>query len=178
VITFSQLGQLGRLGNQLFQFAAVRAVSLEKKYELKIPNFEGIVWHNQRCLLDNFNIECDFLTLDDYYKITNRYIETNHSMFYKDVFSVPDNTDLYGFFQNYQYFSKYEKEIRSDFELSESLKEHAEKYINNIRDKDEEIVSLHFRRGDNIDGTSSEYGDYYGKEDKLSKDSIFGLVFF
>lgn len=178
MITFTQLGQLGRLGNQLFQYAAVRAVSLEKNYQLKIPDLEGVVWHNQRCLLDNFNIQCDYLTLEDYYKITNRYIETNHSMFYKDVFNVPDNTDLYGFFQNYQYFSKYEKEIRSDFKLSEDLSEYAEKYINNIKEKNEEIVSLHFRRGDNIDGTSSEYSDYYGKDDKLSEDSLFGQYFF
>ncbi len=178
MITFTQLGQLGRLGNQLFQYAVARAVSLEKGYELKIPDFEGVVWHNQICLLNNFNINCENLTLNDYYKITNRYIETNHSRFYKDVFDVPDNTDLYGFFQNYQYFSKFEKEIRSDFELSDSLKEHAEKYIKNLKEKNEEIVSLHFRRGDNIDGTSSEYSDYYGKGDKLSKDSLFGQYFF
>ncbi len=33
-----------------------------------------------------------------------------------------------------------------------------------LKKKNEEIVSLHFRRGDNIDGTSSEYNDYYGKD--------------
>jgi hypothetical protein len=178
MITFTQLGKLGRLGNQLFQYAVVRAVSLETGYELKIPNFDGVVWHNQQCLLNKFSIECDFLDHKDYYKIANRYIESDHTLFHKNVFEVSDNTDLYGFFQNYQYFSKYEKEIRADFRLNDSLKEYAEKYISDIKSGNEEIVSLHFRRGDNTDGTSSEYSNYYGREDTLSRDSIFGQYFF
>ena len=37
MITFSKLGTLGRLGNQLFQYAAVRALSLHAGYELALP---------------------------------------------------------------------------------------------------------------------------------------------
>ena len=180
MITFTQLGRLGRLGNQLFQYAVVRAISLERGYELKIPNFysEGITWQNQECQLNNFNIECSFLEPQDFYKINNRYDEHNHAIFYHDVFNVPDNTDLHGYFQNYQYFSKYEKEIRCDFKLREDLEEHAKEYIESLKKNNEQIVSVHFRRGDNSDGTNSEYNNYYGQDGKLSKDSIFGKYFY
>jgi len=180
MITFTQLGRLGRLGNQLFQYAVVRAISLERGYELKIPNFysEGLTWQNQECQLNNFDIECDFLEPQDFYRINNRYDEHNHAIFYHDVFKVPDNTDLHGYFQNYQYFSKYEKEIRCDFKLREDLEEHAKEYIESLKKNNEQIVSVHFRRGDNSDGTNSEYNNYYGQNDQLAKDSIFGQYFF
>jgi len=38
MVTFTRLGQLGRLGNQLFQYAALRALSLKNGYDCYIPN--------------------------------------------------------------------------------------------------------------------------------------------
>ena len=99
-------------------------------------------------------------------------------MFYDQIFSVPPGTDLYGYFQNYRYFAKFEAQIREEFKLNEELEEHAEKYISSFKQPGEEIVSLHFRRGDNSDGTNPEYNNYYGEEDKLSEDSEFGRYFF
>ena len=41
MITNFALGRDGRLGNQLFQYAALRALSLEHGYEIVVPNFSG-----------------------------------------------------------------------------------------------------------------------------------------
>ncbi len=56
MITFTQLGKYGRLGNQLFQYAALRGIALEKNLEAKIPDFNNSHWHGQKCVLDNFNL--------------------------------------------------------------------------------------------------------------------------
>ena len=178
MITFTHLGNYGRLGNQLFQYAVLRAISLERDYELKIPNPAHILHLNQRCQLDQFNIKCDFLESKDVSTLKYRFIEPHHATYYPQVFNIEDNTDLLGYFQNYRYFSKYEKEIRDDFQLKQDLQEYAVDYLNNLKKDNEEIVSVHFRRGDNTDGTGGQINEYYGKDDVLSKESVFGKYFF
>ena len=49
MITFAQLGRYGRLGNQLFQYAMLKSVSLATGYEMKIPNpneITSVYWIN------------------------------------------------------------------------------------------------------------------------------------
>ncbi len=60
MITFYELGQLGRLGNQLFQYAALKSLGLEKGYEVMIPNPSTRTWHGQECRLNNFNIKSSY----------------------------------------------------------------------------------------------------------------------
>jgi len=57
MITNFQLGQNGRLGNQLFQYAVLRAVSLRSGFESTIPDINSRNWHGQNCLLGNFNLK-------------------------------------------------------------------------------------------------------------------------
>ena len=57
MITFSKLGELGRLGNQLFQYAALRGLSLKNNYEIFLPNLKIAEWHGQKCLLEEFNMK-------------------------------------------------------------------------------------------------------------------------
>ena len=58
MITFSKLGKLGRLGNQLFQYAAIRGLSIKNSYEFKIPKVVKN-FHGQEYLLNNFSIPED-----------------------------------------------------------------------------------------------------------------------
>jgi hypothetical protein len=57
VITFFNLGQQGRLGNQLFQYAALKGLAIKKGYEVKIPDPTTREWHGQNCLLNEFNMD-------------------------------------------------------------------------------------------------------------------------
>jgi len=173
MITFVHLGNYGRLGNQFFQYAVTRSVSLETGYKLKIPNPEKIIHLNQKCQLDQFNIKCDFLEDSDLNKLKYRFTEPQHAEFYPQVFDVVDDTDLFGYFQNYRYFSKYEKEIRYDLKINTELEEQAKDYINNFKKNGEEIVSVHFRRGDNTDGTYY-YPLLHGESESFSKESTHG----
>jgi hypothetical protein len=76
MITFHKLGELGRLGNQLFQYAALKGLALKNGYEVKIPNPQTMSWHGQTSLLDKFNIECEYATQYDiqYYVCDTCYI--------------------------------------------------------------------------------------------------------
>tara|TARA_Y100000296_G_C5175758_1_gene259945 strand:- start:2401 stop:3285 length:885 start_codon:yes stop_codon:yes gene_type:complete len=181
MVTFTELGRLGRLGNQLFQYAALRAISLEKKCKIKIPDPATMEWQNQKCYLKYFSLECEYLEQHDYPHIQYRFHEPDHTQLHSEVFSVPDNTDFVGYFQNYGYFSKHEEQIRKEFILKDDIKEPASDYIEQFRkvgDPNAEIVSVHMRRGDNVDGTNPDSSNFYGNGDKLSKDSAFGQYFY
>lgn len=178
MITFTRFGRYGRLGNQLFQYAAVKSVSLETGYQLKLPNINNIIWHNQVCQMNNFNVECDFLEKEDLDKITSFYQEADHTKFNSDVFQVEDNTDFLGYFQNFNYFKKHLDQIKRELTLKKELEDFAKEYVNTLKDKNEKIVSVHVRRGDNTDGTNPEYANYYGDGDILTKNSPFGKYFF
>jgi hypothetical protein len=181
MITFTQLGRYGRLGNQLFQYAMLRSVSLETGYELKIPDPSEVYWagiKTQPCLLTQYNIQCDYLQQEDLEKITHTFYEPDHTIYYDQVFEVPDNINFLGYFQNSQYFMKYKDIIRKDLTLVGNLEESARDYVNSFKKNNEKIVSVHFRRGDNTDGSGGMVQDYYGKNDTLTKDSFFGEYFF
>ena len=178
MITFSQFGKYGRLGNQLFQYAAIKSISLETGYKLKIPNINNLIWHNQICQMNLFNIECDFLKKEDLNSITNFYREMDHTKFYQDVFNISDNTDILGYFQNFNYFKKHFNQIKKEFKMKKELTEFAKDYVNCLKDKNEKIVSVHIRRGDMTDGTNPEYANYYGENDVLTRESPFGQYFF
>ena len=177
MITFTQLGKYGRLGNQLFQYAALRGIALEKNLEAKIPDFNNSHWHGQKCVLDNFNLSLKKYTQEDVNKLKYRYTERNPEGF-DDISIIKDNTDLFGFFSNTNYFEKYKKEIINDFSIKESIQEISEKYIESLKQQyNADIISLHLRRGDVTDGTNKLHGGierYIGKDGKLEKTSVLG----
>jgi hypothetical protein len=55
MITNIHLGVDGRLGNQLFQYAALKSLSLHTGNECVLPNLTDRLWHGQSCLLDNLH---------------------------------------------------------------------------------------------------------------------------
>jgi len=165
MITFMRLGTLGRLGNQLFQYAALRSLSLENGYECKIPNPANCHWDNQDCLLGNFNIEAEYLTNEDLEKIKYAYHEPDHMSYDNNFYNIPDNTNIHGFFQSTHYFEKHSDQIRKELTPKKHFLDQANKKIDSLRKKyNKEIVSLHIRRGD---FPANEYKEMYGDNDEL-----------
>jgi len=177
MITFIQLGSLGRLGNQLYQYAAAKSVALKTGNILKIPNPDHMKWHGQNCLLKSFKLDCEYLELQEYNDIESRFIEPDHMKYCPEIFDVPKNTDLYGFFQSIHYFEEFEDQIRREFCLLDTLENEASDYISSLKKDGAQIVSLHVRRGDNTDGTNPSLGHYYGDNDVFQGDSVFGRYF-
>jgi thiol-disulfide isomerase/thioredoxin len=178
MITFSELGRLGRLGNQFFQYSALRSLSLYHGYAMAIPNPKDRDWHGQNCLLNEFNIECQFLNAQNSSDITMLYREPNHMSFDPEFFNIKDNTNLYGFFQSTLYFKHCEEQIKKELTPKQHHLDNAKKAIQHIKEKypNHEIVSIHLRRGDNTDGSnpSKELNEMYGKNNELDPNSFYG----
>ena len=181
MITFFSLGEQGRLGNQLFQYAALKSLGLNNNYEVKIPNPKTRQWHGQTCLLDNFNLEVDYFTQDDIDKLKYQYEEPDHMSFDDNFFSIQDDTNISGFFQTTYYFNKFENQIKKELTPKKEIIDNAERYISNIRQQntDYEIVSLHLRRGDNTDWSnrSQLLNQNYGDTNELSENSFYYKYF-
>jgi len=148
MITFSELGKYGRLGNQLFQYAALRALSLKKEYEISLPFLENKVWHGQKCLLGNFNIITNYSSFSPSYT----YSESSLTEFDPKFFNLPDGVNLHGFFQNLKYFDEYKKIICKELTLKPFYLNQAQTLLSNYQSSypDYKLVTLHIRRGDNI----------------------------
>jgi hypothetical protein len=179
MITFSRLGSLGRLGNQLFQYAALKSVGIKNNYEVKIPDPALREWQGQKCLLDNFNLECNYLEHGD--EIKYIYQEPDAMKFDSVVFNIPDGTDIGGFFQSTYYFKECESQIKKELTPKDEFLDLGREEVGRIRKLNPgyEIVSLHLRRGDNTDNTDPnqvELNNMYGI-DKLNSNSFYGRYF-
>jgi hypothetical protein len=128
MITFSHLGKYGKLGNQLFQIAAVYSHCIGNRMEFIFPEWK----------------------YNSYLKIPIRTGSVPSGMILykeKDPFSftaIPnrDNMDLIGYFQNENYFNGREEKIRELFEPSNFIKSKIESIDL------QGITAIHVRRGD------------------------------
>lgn len=145
IVTFSNLGNFGRLGNQLFQIAS--SIGTAKLYS-KTPKFYK--WNYS----DFFKNPID-QTLEQS-EIKNIFREKN---FHYEAIPNINNLDLIGYFQSEKYFLHCKDSILHYFSFIDSL------YDNSI-DIYKETCSLHIRRGDYL--KVSDYHpfvgiDYYNK---------------
>lgn len=152
MITFHKLGELGRLGNQLFQYAALKGLGLRNGYDVVIPNPQTMNWHGQTCLLDQFNIEAEYLDDENISQIQYMYSEPNWNKYDPTFFEIPDGSTIEGFFQSTFYFEGFEEQIKKELTPKSELVEQNREFINKIKSENEgyEIVSVHVRRGDNM----------------------------
>jgi len=178
MITFHKLGELGRLGNQLFQYAALKGLATKKGYTVKIPDPSTMEWQGQKCLLDKFNLDCEYLTDEDKKSIKIIYNEPTWQKYDDNFFNVPDNTTLEGFFQSTFYFEHIESQIKKELTPKDEYLNNGKEYIQSLKDKYNcEIVSVHVRRGDNMTNGQTElieafnpgglYEQYFTKAKKV-----------
>ena len=117
MIGFDHIGNLGRLGNQMFEFAALRGIAAEHGYEVCIPpeDHQGIENYSLHQCFKLDHIKTGFISNENY-----SLEQTFH--YNNDLFSTcPDNTSLYGFFQSWRYFANFEDEIRKDFTFHDDI---------------------------------------------------------
>jgi hypothetical protein len=151
MVTFHKLGENGRLGNQLFQYAALKGLAIKNGYDVKIPNPQTMSWHGQVCLLDKFNIQCDYLTQEDVNTLQYLYGEPNWKTYDENFFNTPDNTTIDGYYQSLFYFEHISEQIKKELTPKKEYIDAAITEINFLKEHLQcEIVSVHVRRGDNM----------------------------
>jgi hypothetical protein len=152
MITFSKLGHHGRLGNQLYQLAILKKISLLKGYDIMLDNeILDRNWHGQKNLLHNFKLNSFNFVDKSMINIQKNYHEKYDWEFDKNLLNISDNHDLYGFFCCAKYYEDIQSYLVEEFELKDSLIQNVNKILDSYKNP---IVSLHVRRGDNTDGTT------------------------
>jgi hypothetical protein len=142
MISFNNLGYMGRLGNQMFQYAALRGISSYKGYWYSIPT--------NNLLRECFKIS-DTLPNQNFNSVRVERFEFDEEIFN----SCPDDVDIVGYFQSEKYFKHIEKQIRQDFTFHDRIGDicsHYRKY----NFSSTELISLHIRRTDYITDTNFE----------------------
>ena len=159
MILFPSIGRYGRLGNQLFQYAAGRSLALHHKTDLFINDPDTSKWHGQKCLLNEFNINVTH-SQEPFFSM---WSEPDPFKIEEDFFSLPNGIAINGFFQSTFYFEKFEDRIKEELTPKKFRNESVERL--RLR-SNKPIVSIHVRRGDNTDGTDNsqvELREMYSK---------------
>lgn len=142
MITFSQIGNYGRLGNQLFQLAAVVGIGRKLGYDIKFPKDFDVP--------RVFKLDSSILA-DRQYVMGLPQVGERFFHFDEGLFTVPDNVDIAGYLQTEKYFEHVEDEIRNLFTFHDHVQLGADKLYPKL---DAETVSIHVRRGDYVDKQS------------------------
>jgi hypothetical protein len=147
MLSFNNLGNLGRLANQMFQYASLKGIATHRGYEFCIPPKEVFGQKDSNVNKDlNVYDVFDLHNRNDVRLTQNQIIQERVHTFDKELFDTcSDNIDLLGYFQTEKYFKHIEDEIRSDFSFNLELYENCKAFINSLNSQ---IISLHIRRGD------------------------------
>lgn len=145
-IGMNTLGKNGRIGNQMFQYAALVGIAKQCGYDFRIPNDTDL----SKCF--------DMLHCGDRYDLINGdEVELHDSHeFCEDLFrNCPNHTTLHGYFQTEKYFKNAEKLVRLDFRFKKEIQEEVELYFKKYLDQNP--VSIIVRN-------FNDYFDYPGCE--------------
>jgi hypothetical protein len=182
MITFLRLGKHGRFGNQLFQYAALRALGLKINCEIGLLTLKNTSYHNQENLLQNLSIPDVFFGRAKFYHhfTQKRFIENNLHKISSKFYTLKDKTDIFGHFQSIYYFKDSVDLVKKELTPKHKYIQDAKNKIEKIKSKfpKHQIVSLHLRRGDTVDiRFTKKFIDHYGG-DVLDKKSFYGKYLF
>jgi len=143
MIGYNALGRNGRLGNQMFQYAALKGIAAYRGYEYCLPpqEFEPPEHH---LLFDIFEMSS--------VKYIQRMpqdptIGDGHFHFNENLLrTCPDNVNLIGYFQTEKYFLHIADDIKKDFTFKQDIQQKAKEYLDKISAGDK--ICLSVRRGD------------------------------
>lgn len=157
---------IGGLGNQMFQYALGRSLSLKNNTELKldITGFESYKLHKYS--LDAFNIKKNvalkseisrfkkykpkpgrrWFLYNKFFADNSKYFQENGFNFNLDTMKLNDNVYLDGHWQSEKYFQEIENIISREFTLKNKPTAETENWIEKVSDCIS--VSVHIRRGD------------------------------
>ncbi len=197
---------LGGLGNQMFQYAAGRALSLSNHTELRldISGFESYKLHHGFLLNRIFSLPAAIASQRDIRKVlgwqaspkprrillhprlswlrNKGLIVEPHFNFWSGLAAAPSDCYLHGYWQSEKYFADHADTIRADFAFDRPLDERNRQMVKMMRQSN--AVSLHVRRGDYASDprTLSTHGlcplEYYRAAVKIVADRVASPSFF
>jgi hypothetical protein len=143
-ITFPNLGNKGRLGNQLFQIAATISTAIDNDLSYAFPD-----WKYNQFLKKPIPTCNDLKPTHFYTEPLFRYNKINLPVCTPDSNMPPEIYALEGYFQSRKYFEKHEDIIRKQFTPSQEIENKLyRKYYPSLSPQ---LCAIHVRRGDYVD---------------------------
>lgn len=147
MIGFNALGQLGRLGNQMFQFASLKGIARNRGLEYCIPPSKNENEWTDHQLFNPFK-------LSNTNQLNVQFIDPDRPIVVEQSFSFdqklfnecPDWISIQGYFQTEKYFNHIKEEIKEDFEFRDEILNPCKEMISGLN----RPVSLHIRRTDYV----------------------------
>ena len=178
---------IGGLGNQMFQYAAGRALAARFNVPLKLDLRWMLRYRHREYLLDRFNLPVEQMTIPDCMKFTwfpfrrnppfifmktirwvNRFIYMEPSLAFNPAFfSLKSDCFLFGYFQSYRYFEGYEDLLRHDFSRAIDQSIYEKTWLEKVAEPGS--IAIQFRRGDFVTDPAASRSigassmDYYEK---------------
>lgn len=144
MIGYDSIGKNGRLGNQMFQYAALKGIATNRKFDYTIPP------ENSSIQIDNYGLIQSFeLTTNKNIGWLNspNLVQESGFDFDENLFNnCPDDVNILGYFQTEKYFKHIEDDIRKDFTFREEWLNPCKEFMSQF--ENEEVIFLHVRRGD------------------------------
>jgi hypothetical protein len=184
----------GGLGNQMFQYATAKSISVARNVDFKIDtckmNNSNFITRN--FLLNKFNISAQMAQIDEVFefhnnkyfdfvlrklyqkniKLTNKIFEKKYFHFDKDLLSNQKGY-LDGYWQSFKYFENIRDILLKEFTLVQELNFENKLILNQINESNS--VSIHIRRGDYVkDKKNEKIYAVFGME--YYEDAIFYLI--
>ena len=162
------------LGNQLFEYAVGRQLSLQRQVPLKldISFFEGQRLRSYK--LNHYNIQAEIATEKEIEKFTNiynsnslyarifrktesmlpkrkklHYIEDEWWMYESELLKASSNVYVDGYWQHYKYYENLSPHVLQELTVKDPPSVAYSKYLTHLL-SDNHSVSIHIRRGDYI----------------------------
>lgn len=179
MLSFNNLGNLGRLANQMFQYASLKGIATQRGYEFCIPPKElfGV---------NDANVRTSDCSIHDCFNLSNVRQEIVQQPMLQErgfgfdgqlLINCPDNVDLFGYYQSEEYFKHIEDEIRKDFTFNQDVRELSLEFFENFDNT--KVISLHIRRGDYVVNPNHPVQtlEYYEKALEYFDDTLPVLIF-
>ena len=147
MITINRLGNLGRLANQMFQYASLKGIATNRGFSFAIPPREAFGYSDDNVKKSDvilYDVFPNTLENNICFQEAKILWERRHDFDEELFINCPDDVDLVGYFQTEKYFKHIEDEIRKDFTFNDELLETCKSFI------DGDTISLHIRRGDYV----------------------------
>jgi hypothetical protein len=158
MLTHPDIGNAGRLGNALFQYAAVKGISKRLGYEpVLLKEVHNRVWDGQKCQLNYFNLDIRYIENSELSIFKYSFSEQTSRVFDRNIINILPNTFIFGHYENFRYFENVEKEIRKEFTLVPEIQLKGKEFLQNFEGFT--TIGIHIRLGDYSDIYTSAYSN-------------------
>lgn len=148
-IGMNNLGRNGRIGNQLFQYAALVGIAKRRGFDFRIPENQELskCFEMLHCGNRYGYIEGDEVELHDSHE------------FCEDLYNeCPNHIHLNGYFQSYKYFDHAQRLLKWDFRFkTEILEEVEERYGDVLKEKPVAIIVREYNDHFDYPGSSNNH---------------------